>query len=297
MVVLLAGIVLASANASTPTKAALVYQRGGDLYATSVDGSRTVRVTRTRPVEAEPAVSPDGTMIAYAGESGISVATLSGLRRTVVTRGPDSMPAWSPDGRTLYFVRFRDNRFGASCGSIFAVSTSSQQTRRVTNAFATGHSHVHPAISPDGRRIAFSDWNACEGGTSSPRLRVVDTSGRPVSDLAKLRRNGYYPDPEHSSPAWSPDGGRLAFFKNSELTIANRDGSGERRLTPRTGHLIYEPPAWSPDGRWIAFVRYTGSSSSSGLFVVRPGGTGLRRLAPWTSREQSIGGWLPRLPK
>ena len=92
------------------------------------------------------------------------------------------------------------------------------------------HSFELPAISPDGRRIAFDDSNGCSGGTSGPRLRVIDTSGRPAADLARLPRNGYYPDPEHDAAAWSPDGNRIAFLLNGRLSIANRDGSDVRSV-------------------------------------------------------------------
>jgi Tol biopolymer transport system component len=245
---------------------AVLFEKGGDLFAASVDGSRVVPLTTTPAFEFDPAVSPDGRTIAFsrqrARDEGISTMSIDGSHRSVVTHGPDISPSWSGDGRTIYFIRLRTYSSGASCGSIFGVSLTEGRTRRVTNTAATGHSHHDPAVSPDGRRIAFSDWDACEGGTSSPRLRVVDTHGGQTPDLAKLRHNGYFPDPEHSSPAWSPDGKRLAFLKNTDLTIANRDGSGEHRVA-RGGHtLVYEPPAWSPDGRWIAFERASSRSKA-----------------------------------
>lgn len=243
--------------------AAIVFERNGDLFAVALDGSRTVRLTRARAAEKQPALSRDAKMIAFArggGGGGISTMRVDGSHRRIVTRRADSSPAWAPDGRTIYFVRYRSSRggLGASCGSIFAVSVTGQNIRRVTDAFANsvyGETDEDPAVSPDGQRIAFSDWNACEGGTSSPRLRVVDPAGTPTQDLAQLRNNGYFPDPEHSSPAWSPDGNRLAFFKNSDLNIANRDGSRERLVARGRDPRIYEPPAWSPSGRWIAFTQ------------------------------------------
>lgn len=68
------------------------------------------------------------------------------------------------------------------------------------------------------------------------------------------------------------------------MVIAKRDGSGERRLVQ--GVDYFDPPAWSRDGRWIAFTR------SEAVYIIRPDGSGLRRLA----RGRDVGGWLSSLP-
>ena len=294
VLILLICVLLAPAGVSAPAIPAVVFTRDAGLWATTVDGSRIVRLTRLRETDDSLALSPDATMIAFArGRAGISTMRIDGSHRTVITRDTDSSPVWAPDGRTIYFVRSRKGRF-ASCGSIFAVSVTGQNPRRITNAFAKdrfGENHLDPAISPDGRRIAFTHWDACEGGTSSPRLDVVDLAGRRTEDLANLPRNGHYPDPEHASPAWSPDGKRLAFYRQSELTIANQDGSGERRVAPGGAYLFGAPPAWSPDGRWIAFAKALPDRVV--LLVVHPDGTGLHRIA----RTGAIAGWLPNLPR
>jgi Tol biopolymer transport system component len=62
---------------------------------------------------------------------------------------------------------------------------------------------------------------------------------------------------DESSPAWSPDGERLAFARyeggpDSNLFIVNSDGSGEHRLTTSGG--MDESPSWSPDGRRIVYT-------------------------------------------
>jgi Tol biopolymer transport system component len=285
---------------------AVVVERGGDLYAIAIDGSRTVRLTRTRVAESTPAVSPDGKRIAFSegvggGSYGVNLGTIrvdgSGRRR--VTRNLSGRsPAWAPDGRTIFFERSFPTRggVGPSCNSIYRVSASGGRASRVTNSLASPsspHSHDNPAVAPDGRRIAFSDWDGCEGGTVQPRLRVVDLNGQPTSDLRLLPRNGYHPDPERSTPAWSPDGKRIVYRKNSDLTIANSDGSDEHRIVSGGGWLHYDRPAWSRDGRWIAFTR----GNARGFFIVGPDGTGLRRLGARQSGRYSVGGWLASLPK
>jgi Tol biopolymer transport system component len=285
---------------------AVVVERGGDLYAIAIDGSRTVRLTKTRAAESTPAVSPDGKRIAFTDgvparsyDGNIGTIRVDGLGRRRVTRNLlGHSPAWAPDGRTIFFVRLFPTRggVGPSCGSIYRVSASGGRALRVTNSLASPsspHSHNDPAVAPDGRRIAFSDWNGCEGGHVQPRLRVVDLEGRPTPDLGLLPRNGYHPDPEHSTPAWSPDGRRIVYRKNSDLMIANSDGSNERRIVRGGGFLHYDRPSWSRDGQWIAFTR----GNSRGFFIVRPDGTGLRRLGARQSGPYSVGGWLPSLPK
>jgi Tol biopolymer transport system component len=61
----------------------------------------------------------------------------------------------------------------------------------------------------------------------------------------------------NDQPAWSPDGGRLAFRStrdgDPEIYVMNADGSGILRLTFHPG--LDGEPAWSPDGSMIAFRR------------------------------------------
>ena len=81
--------------------------------------------------------------------------------------------------------------------------------------------------------------------------------------------------------AWSPDGEQIAFAANdlaahedSNLYVVGAEGRGLRQLTH--GLLGVGGIAWSPDGRWIAF---TGSPNGvPAAFVIRPDGTGLRRI-------------------
>ena len=82
-------------------------------------------------------------------------------------------------------------------------------------------------------------------------------------------------------PAWSPDGGRIAFAtprhagSQEEIYVMNADGSGQRRLT--RSPALDRFPAWSPDGRKLLFHRQR--STGGGLWVMNADGSGQRRLA------------------
>jgi TolB protein len=83
-------------------------------------------------------------------------------------------------------------------------------------------------------------------------------------------------------PAWSPDGRRIAFHRNGEIRVVDRDGRHERRLTKRAPGLYWPAsfPAWSRDGMRIAF------GGTRDLYAVTVATGALTRLT------QSEASWL-----
>ena len=112
---------------------------------------------------------------------------------------------------------------------------------------------IEPAISPDGRQIAYA-----AGAMPSLEIRVRRLDGGTA--LAVAPQSGH----PQRFPVWSPDGGRILFRSPRGLEIVSALGGPSRLVVPdesdpatdpweSVGPLL--PAAWSPDGESIAFVR------------------------------------------
>ena len=93
--------------------------------------------------------------------------------------------------------------------------------------------------------IAIGTWF----GATGLDIARIDLDGNRTQVTSSTR--------DDSSPAWSPDGSRIAFGRylggtNTDLFIANADGSNEVQLMNSSG--MEESPSWSPDGREIVYV-------------------------------------------
>ena len=277
----------------------LVFERSGDLYRMTIDGSETVRLTATKAVEADPAVSSDGLRIAFTrgtrqGTDELWVADLQGNgQRKIVHARPRSVryastgnPAWSPDDRWIYLDRAAQGP-NEICGWIYRVRPDGRSLRRVTRGV---HIDSRPAPAPDGRRIALTN-GGCEPGAECCWIGVVDLGGNPTSGLKMPTTRG-----AQFGPSWSPDGARLAFevsdldVGTSSIRVVDRDGSHLARITPRG--LNAEEPAWSPDGEWIAFAAWR-KGAGYDLYVVHPDGSGLQRVTR-TKADEFSPSWARR---
>ncbi|HET7706480.1 MAG TPA: hypothetical protein VFM36_10365, partial [Thermoanaerobaculia bacterium] len=97
------------------------------------------------------------------------------------------------------------------------------------------------------------------------------------------------------APSFSPDSSRIAFLTNisgsPQVWIIPAAGGYPRQVTalddPVTAML------WSPDGEWIAIQVAPGGGLNSQVYVVRPDGTGLRRLTAGGKENNWLGEWTP----
>jgi TolB protein len=132
---------------------------------------------------------------------------------------------------------------------------------------------IHPQWSPDGTKLIYcTDDDLAPPRKNDSDIMVLEVATGRITTLITGGVNTY--------PSWSPDGRHLAFRRmvmevNSEVFVANADGSGAHNLT---SHPAFDGwPAWSPDGSQIAFA--SNRNSSYQIFIMRADGSGVRLLA------------------
>jgi dipeptidyl aminopeptidase/acylaminoacyl peptidase len=247
----------------------------------------------------DPQRSPDGKWVAYVvsraikdtdkNDTDIWMASWDGTQEIRLTSSPDgeSRPRWSPDNKYLSFV---SSRQGAKDGQLWLMNRAGGEAIKVSDVKG-GVSDYEWA--PDGKRLVFvvsepdprdpKDDDKAEGDKKkTPPPIVIDRYQfkRDIDGYLRNARTHLYifdvttkkaeaittgTQYDESSPAWSPDGTRIAFVsKRGEGDIDRHDNTDIWVIDARPGAQPKQitttptgdegPLSWSPDGKQIAFL-------------------------------------------
>ena len=262
-VVLVWGLIAAVVIASG---AAIAYRAGQ----TGVRPLAAQPVTSTPGDERDPALSPDGTQVAFAWDGGtpaerqfdVYVQDADGGAPTRLTNHPadDLSPAWSPDGARVAFVRCG---VGGECG-IYAVSAQGGAERALV---PQGDLAIEGLVwSPDASRLAFSARRGRQGAFS---LHLLPLDGSPPQRLTSPATT--YPG--DLSPAFSPDGRLLAFVRTQidgrqDVAVVTVEGGRVRRLAREQKGVTGLD--WTADGDEVVYA--ANRDGAAGLWRVGLGG-------------------------
>jgi Tol biopolymer transport system component len=247
----------------------------GTIFIVSAQGGDERRIAGGRAIAAL-AWSPDGRRLAFSAGGGIFVARVGGGTQRVTPRGAgssvswapsnrilfgdaksiysidgagrglrelgtqlnDGWPVWSPNGRTIAFVRGHNARGLDVAADVWTMTARGRNERRAGAGY-------DPSWSPDSRRLAYV---RTVGG--NPAIVV-----QPLAGTARIVAHG-------TSPSWSPDGSVIAFIDGgTQVRVVSPNGKHERVLLDGASfedvngvaweHYI-APIVWAPHGDELA---------------------------------------------
>jgi Tol biopolymer transport system component len=283
-------------GAGDPARAAFPGAQGkvffghdGDVWTMRADGTGATKLTTNFNAEANPAVSPDGSRVAYEFFRGIWVMNADGSAEKMLTDGEttDEDPAWSADGTKIAFSRG---------GDIWSMNANGTGQKNLTKTPA--NEEYDPAFSPAGGTIVYtrtgSIWAMNPDGSGKTNLTPEDSMSQcPDSP-------GYFFNGSSKQPAFSPDGQKIAFTGplicnntiGTDIWVMDADGSDKTNLIDDNATNDFRP-AFSPNGARILFEsNRDGVGSPTELYSMPADGTGITRLTT-NSVWDSDADWAP----
>ena len=239
-----------------------------EVWVMDWDGSNQTQLTKLRSLSINPAISPDGSRLAFTSYAKgtpriMMVDTLSGRQLSFYNQeaSMNATPAFSPDGKQIYYASS-----AAGLAQIYSAGLDGQGFHRVTH---TDTIDMEPKVNPKNPALMLF-----VGGQTHPQIYRMTSEGVGVERVT----NG---QGEATNPAWNPDGQHFAFSWTSGIATGNFNifvmDVGSREYVQLThGEGRNENPTWAPDTRHLAFM--SNRSGKYQIYTMLANGTQLKQL-------------------
>jgi TolB protein len=270
-----------------------------EIWSMNYDGSDQKQFTNYRSITTFPAISADGTKIAFTtypvlassrnanaaqfgkqaanlGQPQIFLHSLETGRKLVYYNQQASMNAASdflPDSRHLLIYSTANGGFS----QIYETDLDGGELKRITNSRSL---EVEPKVNPrTGMDLVFVSGR---GGT--PQVYRMNIDGTDVNRLTTGEGDAV-------NPAWNPDGQHIAFawtrgFEPGNFNIFVMDVASRNVVQLTSGAGRNENPYWAPDGVHLVFSSKRGRTTQ--IYTMLADGTGLQQLTTQGNNEKPV---------
>jgi TolB protein len=251
-----------------------------EIWSMDYDGSNQKQLTSYRSISTFPAVSPDGTKVAFTsyaqGTPKIFIHSTDTGRKLPFYNQAASMNApgdFTPDGKLLMLY----STAAGGYSQIYSANIDGSNLKRISYDRTID---VEPKVNPKtGNDIVF-----VSGRSGLPQIYRMNMDG---ADIVRLT-NG---EGEAVNPSWSPDGQRIAFawtrgFEPGNYNIFIMDVASRNTVQLTHGAGRNENPVWAPDGVHIVFSSKRGRGNQ--LFTMLADGTQVKQLTTQGNNEKPV---------
>ncbi len=257
-----------------------------EIWSMDYDGSNQKQITHYRNTCIFPAVSPDGTKLAFTtfaqGNPKIFVYSLETGRQLAFYNPKASLnatPNFTPDGKHILFGSTVTDG-SADYANIFMADTDGGHLQRVSSSRKI---EMEPKVNPKtGTDVVFASGRS--GHEQVWRMSITGT------DVSMLTTG----EGEASNPSWHPDGQIIAFswtrgFDPGNFNIFLMDVASRRVDQVTHGAGRNENPNWAPDGRHLVFASNRNGNKMQ-IFTMLADGTHVQQLTTQGRNEMPVWG-------
>ena len=272
--------------------AAVLVAAGAGLYWRSIanrEPFQKIAITRltANGQATRAAISPDGRYVVHAMlEDGLQslwmrhVATGSNVKLVPPSNADYNGLAFSPDGNSIYYAAYDQKGWGKLYQMPVLGGTTSQICDDIDSV---------PAVSPDGKRIAFLRQFPPQRRTD---LLVIGADGKGERVTTRIDRMNFGRNPQ---PAWSPDGASIAYPKHearpdgfyAAFYTVPADGGASKLIVASRGQNFLGL-AWLPGGQGFLLSAWEQTDSKRQLWFVPPAGGAMRKITSDLQSYQTI---------